>query len=54
MAGKKTVKKGEWVDPDDAPHLDRDWFERAEIWRGGKANPARQAEGRGAEESEAP
>ena len=36
MARKKTVKKGEWVDPDDAPKLTKEWFERAEIWHGDK------------------
>jgi uncharacterized protein (DUF4415 family) len=33
---KKHTTKSKWVDPDDAPLLDRDWFERAEIWQGGK------------------
>lgn len=25
----------EWVDPDDAPPLDADWFDRADHYRGG-------------------
>ena len=36
MPTKKSTTKRKWVDPDDAPHLDRDWFERAEIWHGDK------------------
>jgi uncharacterized protein (DUF4415 family) len=28
--------KSNWIDPDDAPRLDRDWFQRAEIWDGDK------------------
>lgn len=36
MARKKPAKKGEWVDPDDAPELTKEWFERAEIWHGDK------------------
>lgn len=31
MPTKKITTASKWVDPDDAPHLDRDWFERAEI-----------------------
>lgn len=34
MPTKKSTTKTKWVDPDDAPHLDRDWFERAEIRHG--------------------
>lgn len=30
MAKKKLVPSN-WTDPDDAPPLDRDWFQRAEI-----------------------
>jgi uncharacterized protein (DUF4415 family) len=36
MPTKKHPTKRKWVDPDDAPHLDRDWFDRAEIWEGNK------------------
>lgn len=36
MPTKKRITMSKWIDPDDAPHLDRDWFERAEIWEGGK------------------
>jgi uncharacterized protein (DUF4415 family) len=36
MTTKKRTTKSKWIDPDDAPHLDRDWFERAEIWDGDK------------------
>ena len=28
------TKSTEWVDPDDAPELTRDFFERAAIWHG--------------------
>lgn len=31
MPTKTPPTASKWVDPDDAPHLDRDWFERAEI-----------------------
>lgn len=36
MTTKKRTTKSKWVDPDDAPHLDRDWFQRAEIREGDK------------------
>lgn len=36
MSAKKTKKKKEWVDPDDAPELTREWFELAAIYDGGK------------------
>jgi uncharacterized protein (DUF4415 family) len=36
MPTKKRTTKSKWIDPDDAPRLDRDWFERAEIWDGDK------------------
>lgn len=42
MPTKRTSIDNSWVDPDDAPHLDREWFERAEISIGGKViRPAR-------------
>jgi uncharacterized protein (DUF4415 family) len=31
MPTKRGTTKSRWVDPDDAPRLDRDWFQRAEI-----------------------
>jgi uncharacterized protein (DUF4415 family) len=31
MTVSKENTKGKWVDPDDAPELDDEWFERAEI-----------------------
>ncbi|MBM3547543.1 MAG: BrnA antitoxin family protein [Alphaproteobacteria bacterium] len=34
MTTKKRSTESKWIDPDDAPRLDRDWFERAEIWDG--------------------
>ena len=36
MPTKKRTTKSKWIDPDDAPRLDREWFERAEIWEGNK------------------
>jgi len=36
MPTKKLTTKSKWIDPDDVPHLDRDWFERAGIREGGK------------------
>lgn len=36
MPTKKLTTKSKWIDPDDVPHLDRDWFKRAEIREGGK------------------
>ena len=34
MATKKPTGASSWVDPDEAPPLDREWFERAEIREG--------------------
>ena len=34
MPTKKPTTGPNWVDADDAPRLDRDWFERAEIRHG--------------------
>jgi uncharacterized protein (DUF4415 family) len=34
MPAKKRTTASKWVDPDDAPPLDRDWFEQAEIREG--------------------
>jgi uncharacterized protein (DUF4415 family) len=36
MPMKKRITKSNWIDPDDAPRLDREWFERAEIWEDNK------------------
>ncbi|MFZ5930681.1 MAG: BrnA antitoxin family protein [Pseudomonadota bacterium] len=36
MPTKKRITRSKWIDPDEAPHLDRDWFERAEIREGDK------------------
>jgi uncharacterized protein (DUF4415 family) len=36
MPTKKSTSKSRWVDPDDAPRLDRAWYERAEIREGDK------------------
>jgi uncharacterized protein (DUF4415 family) len=42
MPGKKPPTKRKWIDPDDAPFLDREWFERAEIRHGDRViRPAR-------------
>ena len=34
MQTRKPGIKSEWVDPDDAPHLTREWFERADLYQG--------------------
>ena len=36
MQTKKPGSGSEWVDPDDAPRLSREWFERADLYRGDK------------------
>ena len=36
MTTRKRTSRSKWADPDDAPHLDRDWFRRAEIRDGAK------------------
>ena len=36
MTGKKSATKSEWVDPDDAPELTKEWFEAADFFQGGK------------------
>jgi len=42
MPTKKDTTASKWIDPDDAPHLGRDWFERAEIRDGDRLiRPAR-------------
>ncbi len=34
MPTRKHTTASKWIDPDDAPHLDRAWFEHAEIREG--------------------
>jgi uncharacterized protein (DUF4415 family) len=34
MRMKKHTTASKWVDPDEAPHLGRDWFKQAEIREG--------------------
>jgi uncharacterized protein (DUF4415 family) len=42
MPTKKRSTANKWVDPDDAPRLTREWFERAEIGDGDRLiRPAR-------------
>lgn len=42
MGKRKSVSGGTWVDPDDAPELTEEWFERAEIREGDRLiRPAR-------------
>ena len=36
MGRKKKDTVSTWVDPDDAPELTEEWFDSAEIWKGGK------------------
>jgi len=36
MQTKKPGIESEWVDPDDAPHLTKEWFERADLYHGDK------------------
>jgi uncharacterized protein (DUF4415 family) len=36
MQTRKPGGGSEWVDPDEAPHLTREWFERADLYRGDK------------------
>jgi uncharacterized protein (DUF4415 family) len=44
MPTKKQTTKTSWVDPDDAPHLTREWFERAALFHGDKLiRPGRPA-----------
>jgi uncharacterized protein (DUF4415 family) len=36
MQTKKPGSESEWVDPDDAAHLTREWFERADLFHADK------------------
>ncbi len=35
MSGKDENTQSDWVDPDDAPELTREWFEQADIHHNG-------------------
>jgi uncharacterized protein (DUF4415 family) len=36
MPTKKPPTKSKWGDPDDAPHLTREWFASADLYEGNK------------------
>jgi uncharacterized protein (DUF4415 family) len=36
MPTKKKTAESKWVDPDDAPKLTKEWFERADLYHGDK------------------
>jgi uncharacterized protein (DUF4415 family) len=36
MPTKKKIGESKWVDPDDAPRLTKEWFERADLYHGDK------------------
>jgi len=36
MQTKKPGTESKWVDPDDAPHLTREWFKQADLYHGDK------------------
>jgi uncharacterized protein (DUF4415 family) len=46
MPTKKNTTESKWIDPDEIPHLDREWFERAEIREGGRLIRAGRPAGR--------
>ena len=46
MSTKKATGASRWVDPDEAPPLGRDWFERAEIREGERLVRSAQSVGR--------
>ena len=46
MATKKPITENNWTDPDAAPPLGREWFERAEIKQGDTVIRAAKAGGR--------
>lgn len=46
MPTKRNITESNWVDPDEIPHLDRDWFERAEIRENGRLIRAARSTGR--------
>jgi uncharacterized protein (DUF4415 family) len=51
MPTKKDTTASKWIDPDDAPHLDRDWFERAEVRDGDRLIRPAKSVGRHKKES---
>ena len=55
MQTKKRGSKSSWVDPDEAPHLTKEWFEAAEVSIGDKIiRPARPMGRPKAEKPKAP
>jgi uncharacterized protein (DUF4415 family) len=36
MPKKKAIGASKWVDPDDAPELTKEWFDRADLYHGDK------------------
>ncbi len=40
MRKKKSASKKPWVDPDDAPELTKEWFERADLYEGDEEQAA--------------
>jgi uncharacterized protein (DUF4415 family) len=46
MRTKRRPTENKWVDPDDAPHLTREWFEAAEIREGDRLIRAARPIGR--------
>ena len=46
MPTKKNTTESRWIDPDEIPRLDREWFERAEIREGGRLIRAARPVGR--------
>jgi uncharacterized protein (DUF4415 family) len=46
MQAKKNITASRWIDPDEAPYLDREWFERAEIRENGRLIRAARPAGR--------
>ncbi len=46
MPTKRVPTKSKWVDPDEAPHLTREWFEAAEIREGDRLIRAARPIGR--------
>lgn len=46
MRAKKDITASKWIDPDEAPCLDREWFERGEIRDNGRLIRAARPAGR--------
>ena len=36
MTASKRSTKSSWIDPDDAPELTKDWFDKADVYHGEK------------------